>query len=141
MPTGNLLGPIITRSISPGRFNPISPLSVPRQWLLQSDQKKLEAAVMDGMKATMIEAYYEQLFPSRIGVVEDPAVEKIFTRPLEGTSRQRAATESLSKPAIHRVSACSKPQRFAAIANGLDRASMANARPLTYKRVNRRRAC
>jgi hypothetical protein len=55
-----------------------SSLSVPRQWLLQSDQKKLEAAVMDGMKATMIEAYYEQLFPSRIGVVDDPAVEEDF---------------------------------------------------------------
>jgi hypothetical protein len=57
-----------------------TPLAVPRQWLLQTDQKKLKSAVIESMKATMIEAYYEQLFPSRIGVVEDPAVADAFHR-------------------------------------------------------------
>ena len=53
-------------------------LQVPRQWLLQSDPKKLEIAVIDRMKVAMIDAYYEQLFPSRIGKVEDPTVKEAF---------------------------------------------------------------
>lgn len=58
-------------------FAPVS-LEVPRQWLLQSDPKKLKTAVADRMKVAMVDAYYDQLFPSQIGTVEDPAVEEAF---------------------------------------------------------------
>jgi hypothetical protein len=56
-------------------FSPAA-LPVPRQWLLQPDSKKLATVVADRMKVAMIDAYYDQLFPSRIGTVADPAVEE-----------------------------------------------------------------
>jgi hypothetical protein len=56
-------------------FAPVQ-MQVPRQWLLQPDPNKIKTIVVDRMKVAMIDAYYEQLFPARNGVVDDPTVKE-----------------------------------------------------------------
>jgi hypothetical protein len=55
-------------------FSPIS-LPVPRQWVL-ADETKREEVVLSRLKVTLVDSYYELLFPPRSEAVDEPAIEE-----------------------------------------------------------------
>ncbi|MFI5012715.1 MAG: hypothetical protein ACHQAY_10230 [Hyphomicrobiales bacterium] len=56
-----------------------SDVKVPRQWLLETDNKKLKESVTERMRVTLIDSYYELFFPPR-SPIEDPSFEEASKR-------------------------------------------------------------
>jgi hypothetical protein len=55
-----------------------NPLHVPRQWLLPHDYDALSQLVKDRMRVTLIDEYFNFLFPPRDGTVTDPNLEELL---------------------------------------------------------------
>ena len=55
-------------------------LEVPRQWLIEKDEKRLSSLVKARIKVSLIDAYFELLFPPRGSNIAEPATKERVAR-------------------------------------------------------------